>query len=38
MTREEIVEAVTHLAFYAGWPAAVTALTRLEEVLEDDGA
>ena len=33
VTREEIVEAVTHLAFYAGWPAAVTALTRLEEVL-----
>lgn len=26
LTREELVEAVTHLAFYAGWPAAASAL------------
>lgn len=26
LTREELAEAVTHLAFYAGWPAAATAL------------
>ncbi len=25
MTQEELVEAITHLAFYAGWPSAVTA-------------
>ena len=25
VTREELVEAITHLAFYAGWPSAVTA-------------
>ncbi len=25
VTREEIGELVTHLAFYAGWPAAMTA-------------
>ncbi len=25
VTREEIGEVVTHLAFYAGWPAAMTA-------------
>lgn len=31
LTREQIVEAFTHLAFYAGWPAAVSALTFLEE-------
>ncbi len=24
--KEELVEAITHLAFYAGWPCAVTAL------------
>ncbi|MCL6325418.1 carboxymuconolactone decarboxylase family protein [Pectobacterium polaris] len=30
LTREEIVEAFTHLAFYAGWPAAVSALGCLE--------
>ncbi|WP_017348442.1 carboxymuconolactone decarboxylase family protein [Pantoea sp. A4] len=31
LTREEMVEAFTHLAFYAGWPAAVSALECLEE-------
>lgn len=31
LTREEIVEVFTHLAFYAGWPAAVSALECLEE-------
>lgn len=31
LTCEQIVEAFTHLAFYAGWPAAVSALTCLEE-------
>ena len=25
VTREEIGEIITHLAFYAGWPAAMTA-------------
>lgn len=27
LTQEEIVEAITHVAFYAGWPPAVSALT-----------
>lgn len=35
LSREELVEAITHLAFYAGWPNAVTALTRLEGVLAE---
>ena len=26
ITRDEIIETITHLAFYAGWPPAVTAL------------
>src|SRR5580658_7376546 len=26
VTREELIEAITHLAFYAGWPVANTAL------------
>lgn len=26
VTRDELVEAITHLAFYAGWPCAATAL------------
>ncbi|WP_433802249.1 carboxymuconolactone decarboxylase family protein [Actinomycetospora sp. CA-084318] len=37
LTREELVEAITHLAFYAGWPSAVTALNRLEGVLDEAG-
>ncbi|GAA4922935.1 4-carboxymuconolactone decarboxylase [Actinomycetospora succinea] len=37
LTREELVEAITHLAFYAGWPTAVTALSRLEDVLGEAG-
>ncbi len=31
LSREEITEAFTHLAFYAGWPAAVSALECLGE-------
>ena len=32
VTEEEIVETITHLAFYAGWPSAVTAVTVAREV------
>jgi 4-carboxymuconolactone decarboxylase len=32
VTEEEIVESITHLAFYAGWPSAVTAVTVAREV------
>lgn len=38
VTRDELVEALTHLAFYSGWPTAVTALARLQEVLDEGGA
>ncbi|MFC7410589.1 carboxymuconolactone decarboxylase family protein [Hydrogenophaga atypica] len=31
---EEIVEAITHLAFYAGWPCAATALTIAKSTFE----
>ena len=31
--KEELVEVITHLAFYSGWPTAVTALGKLREVL-----
>ena len=33
VTREELVEAITHLAFYAGWPNAITAATVARDVL-----
>jgi 4-carboxymuconolactone decarboxylase len=32
VTRDEIIEMVTHLAFYSGWPTASTALTIAREV------
>jgi 4-carboxymuconolactone decarboxylase len=31
LTREELAEAVTHLAFYAGWPAAASAVKLLDQ-------
>jgi 4-carboxymuconolactone decarboxylase len=31
---EEIVEAITHLAFYAGWPNAITAVGVAREVFK----
>lgn len=33
LTREELVEAITHLAFYSGWPNSVSAATIAKEVL-----
>jgi 4-carboxymuconolactone decarboxylase len=32
VTQEELVEAITHLAFYAGWPSAVSAASVAKEV------
>ena len=34
LTEEELVEAITHLAFYAGWPSAVTAVGIAREVFQ----
>ncbi len=35
ITRDEIIETITHLAFYAGWPPAMTALPIARKVFED---
>jgi 4-carboxymuconolactone decarboxylase len=35
VTREEIAEAITHLAFYAGWPCAVNAVRVAREVFAE---
>src|SRR6201996_181259 len=32
VTKEEIAEIITHLAFYAGWPAAMTAAQIAKDV------
>ena len=34
LTRAQAAEAVTHLAFYAGWPNAMSALPVVKEVFE----
>ena len=35
LTRDELAALITHLAFYAGWPAASSAVARLREVLKE---
>jgi 4-carboxymuconolactone decarboxylase len=37
VTRDELVEAITHLAFYAGWPNAVAAVGVAREVFAGSG-
>jgi 4-carboxymuconolactone decarboxylase len=37
VTREELIEAITHLAFYAGWPVASTALPIARRVFDEAG-
>ncbi|MEU0252072.1 carboxymuconolactone decarboxylase family protein [Streptomyces sp. NPDC006184] len=32
---EELSEALTHLAFYAGWPNAMTAITQLKKITDE---
>src|SRR5437879_327405 len=32
VTQEELVEAITHLAFYVGWPNAMSAINRAKEL------
>jgi 4-carboxymuconolactone decarboxylase len=34
LTEAEVVEVITHLAFYAGWPNAVTAVSVAREVFQ----
>ena len=34
VTEEELVETITHLAFYAGWPNSVTAVSVAQEVFK----
>jgi 4-carboxymuconolactone decarboxylase len=36
--REELIELITHLAFYAGWPTAATAVGIARRVFEEAGA
>ncbi|MGI8840703.1 MAG: carboxymuconolactone decarboxylase family protein [Caulobacteraceae bacterium] len=38
VTKDELIEAITHLAFYAGWPAANTAVQIARMVFEHSGS
>lgn len=33
VTQEELIELITHLAFYVGWPNAMSAINRAKELL-----
>jgi 4-carboxymuconolactone decarboxylase len=35
LTQDELVEVLTHLAFYAGWPSSMGALTELKTIVAD---
>ena len=37
LTAEELIEAITHMAFYAGWPNAMSAIGAVKTVLAETG-
>src|SRR3954463_5810346 len=37
VTKDEIAEIITHLAFYSGWPSSMTAARIAKEVYEERG-
>jgi 4-carboxymuconolactone decarboxylase len=38
VTKDEISEVITHLAFYAGWPSAMSAARIVKQVIEEKKA
>jgi 4-carboxymuconolactone decarboxylase len=36
VTQDELIEAITHLAFYAGWPNTMTAISVPKEVFQNN--
>jgi 4-carboxymuconolactone decarboxylase len=38
LTKEELVAAITHIAFYAGWPTAASGFGHLKKVLDHQQA
>ena len=36
LTQEELIEVITHLAFYAGWPSAMSAITLAKELFNTE--
>src|SRR5512141_2667674 len=35
LKKEELIEAITHLAFYAGWPSAMSAIMLAKEIFSE---
>src|SRR3954467_14053874 len=35
VTEEELIETITHMAFYSGWPSAVSAVAIAKEVFQN---
>ncbi|MEK7831624.1 MAG: carboxymuconolactone decarboxylase family protein [Acidobacteriota bacterium] len=36
VTKEELIETITHMAFYAGWPSAITAIGVAKEIFQQN--
>jgi 4-carboxymuconolactone decarboxylase len=36
VTQDELIEAITHLTFYAGWPNAMTAISVAKEGFQNN--
>ena len=34
LTKEELIAAITHIAFYAGWPSAASGFVHLKKVID----
>lgn len=34
LTKDELIEAITHLAFYSGWPVSMSAMAMAREIFE----
>jgi 4-carboxymuconolactone decarboxylase len=37
VTRDELLELITHLAFYSGWPTSVSAVGIAKRIFEEEG-
>jgi 4-carboxymuconolactone decarboxylase len=38
VTEDELIEAITHIAFYAGWPTAISAIMTAKALFEPTGS
>jgi len=36
LSKDELIEAITHITFYAGWPNGMTAISQLKNIIENE--